>query len=287
MLRSKISVFGILALTLAGLMAGCGGSGDSASSSGTGTMQVYLSDAPVDAKAVYVSISKVEVSKDGSGWITLSSYAPDPLVLNLLDYRYTGSGTIPTRYLLADKPLETGHYTQIRLILTKVTLVDNSNVTYDCSMSSQDKSGLKLTGSFDVSEGTKSAVLIDFDASRSIVQEGNGTYRLKPTVRAVPVQITANVKGNITFKNSEGTTIAVPVGASMAAYNGVEFVASSPITSDGTYYLPAMLAGSYSLVLEFPVDAPLLYVVPLTTVNVTVITATITVDPLIAVPATN
>ncbi len=284
MFRRKIAVFGILALAIAGLMAGCGGTDDSASSSGTGTMQVYLSDAPFDGKAVNVSISRVEVSKDGSGWITLNSYAPDPLVINLLDYRYEGAGAIPARYLLAEKPLETGHYTQIRLILTKVTLVDNSNVTYDCAMSSQDKTGLKLTGSFDVSEGTKSAVLIDFDASRSIIQEGNGTYRLKPTVRAVPVQITANVKGDITFKNTEGTTIAVPAGVSIAAYSGEEFIASSPITSDGTYFFPAMLAGRYNLVMEFTADAPLHYVIPVTSVNVTVNTATINVDPLVAVP---
>jgi hypothetical protein len=283
MQRGVISaVVGVL-FVLAGLLAGCGSSNNGVGS-GSGGLQVYLSDAPIDAKAVNVSISRVDVSKDGVGWATLRSYSPDPLVLNLLDYRYEGAGSIPARFLLADVPLDAGHYTQIRLILTKVELVDNSDVVSNCAMSSEDKTGLKLIGSFDVEAGTKSAVLIDFDAARSIVREGMGTYRLKPTVRCVPIKITANIGGSVVFKDAGGATIDVPAGASIAAYSGPDFVASSPIAADGTFLVPAVFAGSYNLVLEFPADAPVVYSIPVTVVDVAVGTDKVLADPLVASP---
>lgn len=265
------------ALVAMSFFIGCGGS---QGTSGTTGLQLYLADDPLDANAVNVTISRVDVSKDGTGWTTVRDFTSSPVTINLLDYRYDGNTATPDKYLLADSPLEAGHYTQIRLILTKVEIVDNSNTTYECLMSSQDKTGLKLVGSFDVVSGTKSAVLIDFDAAKSIVAEGNGVYRLKPTTRVVPLQISGSTHGVVEFHGADNATVPVPGGAIITAYQGGTSVASALINeADGTFGISGLVAGDYTLRLETPG-----YSAPDTNVSVTAqgdtdagtITATVT-----------
>jgi hypothetical protein len=41
-------------------------------------------------------------------------------------------------------------------------------------------------------------VLLDFDANKSIVKQGNGTYSLKPVIRTIEQAISGAVKGKIT-----------------------------------------------------------------------------------------
>ncbi len=253
---------GLMALAAAFLAVGCGGGGSSESG-----VQLLLSDAPMDAAAVDVTISRIDVSTDGEGWVTLKEYEP-ALTVNLLDYRYDGSTATPDQYLLADTPLDPGHYTQIRLILTKVEIEDTDGNRFDCAMSSQDETGLKIVGGFDVAPGTKSAVLVDFDAGKSIVAQGNGSYLLKPTVRVVPLQVTGSIKGVIAFKDAGGVDVSVPEGASITASQGGVFVASSPVIADGSFLIPALLAGSYDLQLEFADGATVTYALPVPTTAV-------------------
>ena len=49
---------------------------------------------------------------------------------------------------------------------------------------SQDESGLKLNVHQDLAAGQFYTLVIDFDASLSVVDEGNGSYRLKPVLTA-------------------------------------------------------------------------------------------------------
>lgn len=230
----------IIALLGAWLLAGCGGS----SSSETGGVQLYLADDPLDATAVNVTITRVDVSKDGEAWTTVKNFGDDGVTLNLLDYRYDGNESTPDHYLLADTPLAEGHYTQIRLILNKIEIVERSGATHECEINSQDKTGLKLTGEFDVETGTKSAVLIDFNAAKSIVAMGNGNYRLNPTVKVVPLRITGTVHGIVDFDGD------VPAGATISAYQGSELAASALIEEDGSFGMNGLVAGSYVLKLE-------------------------------------
>lgn len=240
----------LAALAALSLVAGCGGGQGTGGATG---LQLFLADDPLDAKAVNVTISRVDVSKDGNGWTTVRDFTSSPVTINLLDYRYDGNAATPDNYLLADSPLEAGHYTQIRLILTKVEIVDKSDTTHECLMSSEDKTGLKLVGEFDVSSGAKSAVLIDFDAAKSIVSEGNGVYRLKPTTRVVALQVSGTVHGKVEFQGADNTSVAVPVGATITAYQGETSVASALVNeSDGTFGISGLVAGDYTLKLETP-----------------------------------
>lgn len=245
--RGTAAVVMTAVLMMACLLSGCGGG---SSSSTTGSVQLLLADDPMDAQAVNVTISKVAVSKDGNGWTTLRDFGTSPVTINLLDYRYDGDGTTPDTYLLTDAPLDPGHYEQIRLILTKVEIVDKSGVTHECAMSSQDKTGLKLVGEFDVANDTKSSVLIDFNVAKSIIAEGNGTYRLSPTVKVVPVQITGSVHGTIEFKDNTGAAVAVPDGATVSAYKDDVLAGSALVGQDGTFGMNGLVEGTYVLKVE-------------------------------------
>jgi hypothetical protein len=241
----RVATLGIVALVAASLVVGCG-------STGSGSrIQLYLTDDPLDVQAVNVTISQVAVSKDGAGWIVLRDFGSSPITINLLDYRYDGNALTPDRYLLADSPLEEGHYTQIRLILTEIEIVDESG-THECEMNSQDKTGLKLIGEFEVAPGTKTAVLIDFNAAKSIVAMGNGGYRLQPTVKVVPLQISGSVHGIVVFKDTGGATVPVPAGATISAYQGATLAGSALINPDGSFGIGALVAGDYTLKLETP-----------------------------------
>lgn len=265
-----IAAVGALAAAAAFLVAGCGGGG---SSSGTSGLQLLLSDAPIDARAVDITISRIDVSRDGEGWTTIRTFEPE-LTINLLDYRYDGDDSTPEHYLLADTPLEPGRYTQIRLILTRIEIEDFEGNRFPCEMNSQDITGLKIVGEFDVAEGTKSAVLLDFDAGRSIVAMGNGGYRLKPTVRVVPMQLAGSVKGVIEFNDLEGAALPVPEGVTVVASQGGEFVAASPVIADGSFRISGLTIGTYDIALEYPEGTTATHELPATSAVVTAGTET-------------
>ena len=259
--RAIAATIAIGALVAAALINGCGGG----SSRATGGVQLYLSDDPLDASAVNVTISRVDVAKSEDAWVTLRDFGSSPVTINLLDYRYDGNPATPDSYLLADSPLAEGHYTQIRLILTKIEVVDSTGAVHQCQMNSQDKTGLKLIGEFDVAPGTKTAVLIDFNAAKSIVAMGNGQYRLQPTVKVVPLQITGSVHGIVVFKDSSGADVPVPTGATISAYQGTTLAGSALIDSeDGRFGIGGLVAGDYTLKVETEG-----YSAPDTTVTVT------------------
>jgi hypothetical protein len=281
-----MALVGVLALFIASLIAGCGGGGGGSSTTDSG-VQLFLVDAPLDAKEVNVTISKVDVSQDGSNWSTVRDFGASPVTINLLDYRYDGNTSTPDRYLLADTPLTEGHYTQIRLILSKVELVDNSDQVYDCEMSSQDKTGLKLVGEFDVESGAKTAVLIDFDAAQSVVAMGNGKYRLKPTARVVPLQISGKVHGTLALKDGAGVDVDIAtlaVKPEVSVYQGITLVASTLVDDAGVFGFDGLIAGDYTIKVTAPG-----YTVPEATVTVTATgdtdAGTITGTPEVVVPS--
>jgi len=231
------------ALVVLALVGGCGGGGTS-----TG-VQLYLADDPMDAQAVNLTISRVDVSRDGAGWTTVRDFTSSPITIDILDYRYDGNTSTPDNYLLADSPLTEGHYTQIRLLVTRIEIVDNQGHTHVCEINSQDQTGMKLIGEFDVAAGTKTAVLIDFNAAKSIVAMGNGAYRLHPTAKVVPMQISGSLHGVVVF-NSAGQPVAAPTGAAISAYQGDTLAGSALIGADGKFGMGGLVAGSYTLKLE-------------------------------------
>jgi len=241
----------LAAITLAMLqISGCGGGGDSSSQSGKGTLKVSLTDAPSGSyDAVNVTVSKVRVHQSASatesdaGWtdITLSPARK----INLLNLT---NGALEE---LGETPLAAGHYTQIRLVLVPNTaaLLANSVVLAGTTTEtvldtpSGVQSGIKLINQFDVVAGQRVDLVLDFDASKSVVKAGaSGKYILKPVIKVIPTVLNG-IEGFVDI-SSLGSNVSVS-----AQQNGTVIGSTVPNTLTGAFFLARLAPGNYEVVL--------------------------------------
>ena len=205
MIISQPKLLLVSALASAGLLGACGGGGGTADpSTQMGSVHFTLTDAPACGfDAVNVTVAKVRVhqsataSDTDAGWtdVTLNPARK----INLLTL---------TNGVLADlgqTPLAAGHYTQTRLVLVgntsaapfanSVVPTGGAETTLDTPSAVQ--SGIKLNHEFDVAAGTLADFTLDFDACKSIVTRGNGSYGLKPVVTVIPTIVSGAINGVI------------------------------------------------------------------------------------------
>jgi hypothetical protein len=253
--RTFLFGFGGLAgvVALAALLASCGGHTSTPIGPGTGSITVNLSDPPSCAfpngpiEHVWVTISSVQAhmsatADDNSpGWVELT-----PQLNSLpkqIDLFSLGSNACLLANL-GNTSLPAGTYQQIRMLL-----VPNSGATgatpppacqgqgFNCvilhdgsvhqlQLSSQANTGLKIPpgqivgGPISVGAGQSVDLNIDFNTCASIVLEGNGQYRLKPTLTAG--QVSTNSTG-ISGRIIDATTSApVDVGSTGAVLVALE-----------------------------------------------------------------
>ncbi|MFN8776610.1 MAG: DUF4382 domain-containing protein [Flavobacteriales bacterium] len=98
---------------------------------------------------------------------------------NLLDFQ-NGLVTL----IVPPQQIPIGHISQFRLILGDDNYVVVGGVPFDLALSSQDESGLKLNLHEEINADEDYTIVVDFDASQSVLLQGNGTYRLKPALTA-------------------------------------------------------------------------------------------------------
>ena len=200
--KSLLSIFGVLGVVLA---AGCGGgdgngsAGNGSAGTSLGSLRVSLTDAPACGfDAVNVTVEKVRVHRNDfadetmAGWTDITLNPPKRI--NLLDYN---DPTQPNGALasLGEVSLAAGHYTQVRLVLVSnngssppnnSVVLSGTNSEVPVTTPSAVQSGLKLIHGFDVQAGERVDLVLDFDACKSIVKTGNGTYKLKPVIHVIP-----------------------------------------------------------------------------------------------------
>lgn len=134
-----------------------------------------LTDDPAAYDQVNVEVIEIEVHTDADGWTTVPV---TDSIYNLLAFQGNNAA------FLANAVLPSGTLSQVRLILgTHNTVVIGTN-TYPLLLSSQDETGLKININKNLVGGVTYDLLIDFDAGQSVVEEGNGSYRLKPVLTA-------------------------------------------------------------------------------------------------------
>ncbi len=212
------------ALALAAVLMGCGSSSTTETPAVTGVVRTTISDPPACAATfdhVYVTITKVTAhisstaEESATGWVTLADLTSTPRQVDLL--HLPGSGTcLLSQSLGSATGLPVGDYQQIRLYL----LANNATAgpannqcgasAFNCVvpmngtpqpllLSSQAQTGLKIPpgqiagGGLELEAGHAADINIDFDACASILQQGNGAFRLKPTLRAGVVSATTNL----------------------------------------------------------------------------------------------
>ena len=164
------------------------------SPSDTGMLRVMLRDSPFsDARAVLVTFSEVSVHRTGGAFETVpfgggaTSRTCDLKKLESADD------------LLGTGPLTPGHYTQIRLTVSAATLYfSNPSTGPACAATIPAPAGvpspvtvssgtLILNREFEIEDDEVTTILLDFDGDGSIIQTGQGTYRMTPVNAVVSV----------------------------------------------------------------------------------------------------
>jgi hypothetical protein len=211
---------------------------------GTATLQVRLTDAPGDYEAVYVDIQGVEINAtntndETSGWVKLKNIKPG--IYDLLKLT-NGLDT-----LIASDVIPAGKISQIRLILGQDNSLKTDGKTYALKTPSALQSGLKVKVNTTLQDGIIYTMLLDFDASRSIVSAGaSGNFNLKPVIRTIVEAKSGAIKG-----------VVSPVQHSAVyAITGIDTVGTYT-NADGSFLIKGLSAGTYKVVLESGNDLPL------------------------------
>jgi len=267
------------------LVAACSSVSGNVSTSGMGAVTTMISDPATCATPngpfshVYVTITDVKAhtspnagANDG-GWVDLTpSLASAPKQVDLL-------GLANNQCFLASlgdaQQIQAGTYQQIRIILAADSTSISSNVCgngsancvelskdssfHTLNLASEDQTGIKIPpgqmagGGLTDAAGKTTDLDIDFQTCQSIVQEGNGQYRLKPVLHAGEVStVSASINGTV-LDGSTGKPVAGTawVAVEQKDSSGVDRVIQSTIANpDGTFVFCPLAAGNYDVVVS-------------------------------------
>ena len=215
---------------------------------GTTDMSVSLTDAPGNYDEVNIDLQGVEVITEAEGTKTLDTKTG---IYNLLNY----TGGVDT--VIATGRMKVGTISQIRLILGDNNSVVVDGISHHLTTPSAQESGLKLQLHDALVAGVKYALLLDFDANQSVVQEGNGDYLLKPVIWVVDNAISGAIHG-LVVPDTLHATIS-------AEANGVTY--STTTNASGAFLLKGIPAGVYTVTIT--PDDPALSPVIVNNVQVT------------------
>ena len=190
MLRTKLlSIPFAFLLGFSILLGGCDLGADDPMS----TFEVQMHDATTDDLEKFnVHVKSIEAHRDGDGWKTIGT--PDE-VYNLLEL-VNGN-----KVILGEEFVESGRYTQVRLMLGEQnSVVNRDGESFDLSVPSGVQTGIKLIINAELQEGVRYQLNLDFDASKSLFKTGGSPqldYILRPTIRAYEEALTGTIGGTV------------------------------------------------------------------------------------------
>jgi len=216
---AAVAVIGLAVLAALGIIYGIPGGEQPLE---TGTLKLYLCDAPLDTEnvtGVYITINEIQYHRDGE-WSTFEEFE-GPQIYNLLEL--TGGNSA----LLGELTLPAGNYTQIRFMLDiaekgpqpvnpgcYIQFGDNS--TEPLFVPSGGQSGYKATGRFEVTANETVEVTADFDVQDpSAIHVANSRYILNPTIKLI-VNDGPGAAGN--NSNKSGKSEQAPRTGTLALY---------------------------------------------------------------------
>ncbi len=243
-------VMGVVVLAAVIALVSCG-TNTTMSTTGMGSATVSISDPPScaapagDFSHVFVSIRSVQAhisstaSDNSSGWQELTPQLNShPVQLDLLNLPSNGQCLLAI--LGSTSSLPVGDFQQIRLLLVPnsapsgpvpapnacaslgqvFNCVADKSGLFELQLSSEANTGLKIPpgqivgGPIHVSAGQNVDINIDFNACASIVSEGNGGFRLKPTLTAGVISpnttgLSGQVVDSVTLQPVGGAQVAL------------------------------------------------------------------------------
>ncbi len=141
----------------------------------TGTIEVRVTDAPGDVEEILVTVSEVKVHKASTDeedgvWITLGI---DEDTFSLLERE-------GLELTLATEEVAAGKYTQLRMTVFEVWVTLEGEDPVEATIPSSE---LKFVRPFDLEAGGTIALVVDFDAAKSVVVTGADKIIFKPVVK--------------------------------------------------------------------------------------------------------
>ncbi len=177
-------------LGLTALLVACNGN----SSSSMGTMNLAVSDTPVDgAQMVVVAFTGVDLMSSSAGLQTFQ-FASERSI-NLLSLQ----GTASTQ-LLSGVNVPAGSYQWLRLDIDPANsyIVTSAGARFPLEIPSGSQSGLKLVSGFTVDQGGTTDFLVDFNLRQSLTESNAGgttSYLLNPALRLINLETAGSVSG--------------------------------------------------------------------------------------------
>ncbi|MGH9587098.1 MAG: DUF4382 domain-containing protein [Acidobacteriaceae bacterium] len=231
---------------------------------------------------VYVTITDVQANlsatagNSDSGWTDLTpKLSSQPSQAKQIDLLGQANNSCFLATLGDAQELQAGNYQQIRLMLAPnsasvpnnacatagtancvVLTADNS--VHALQLSSEAQTGIKIpsgqiaSGGFNIAAGQTKDLDIDFNTCASIVQEGNGQYRLKPVLHAGEVSTTSTSINGSVLDSATGNPVD---GQAMVALEqkdsaGVDRIVMTTMTNtDGSFVFCPIPAGTYDVVI--------------------------------------
>lgn len=231
MLRQIFSILFMAILIFS--LTGC----DSSNKPSFGTLTVWLHDDPADFEEVQIFVERVEVNRqeDDEGWIVIGEPEQHFDLLQLTNGNFE---------VLGSEQLETGTYSQIRLIVNRDNnFVIENGEEKSLFVPSGSETGVKLNLHEVIEEGNELVLLLDFDVNKSIVKPGQSNqpaeYLLKPVIRATNLANAGHISGLVS-----------PVDARPAVYAiaGSNTVSSTfADVETGEFQLFGLQEGSYTV----------------------------------------
>jgi hypothetical protein len=249
------------------LFSACSDGGGSSSS--TGDLSLSLTDASSDSyKAVYVTIDEVQVhmkgdEDDDSNWKVVASPQKTFNLLELVN---------GVREELGIAELAPGQYTQMRLIIGETPddginmfsqshlfanyVIDKNDTPYELKIPSGFQTGIKIVHGFEISANQTTELILDFNASDSVVQAGSkGKWLLKPTIKVIDTKEYSIISGIVTDDTQnpsviEGALVSVQIydDSDMPDAKDKVLIQTATITDENGEYSIFVQPGTYNLV---------------------------------------
>jgi hypothetical protein len=194
----------------------------------TAQVAVRLVDAPGDYDKVNIEVTDVMVNRNDE-WQSIGNVTPQ--VYDLLEL----TGGIDA--LLVDSEIPSGRINQIRLVLGQNNTIVVDGVSYPLKTPSAQQSGLKLNVQQDLVGGVKYTFILDFVVDKSIVENGNGDYSLKPTIKVSTEAVSGAISGMISPIDYQVEVKATTATDTISAY----------ANTDGKFKLYGVPEGTYKV----------------------------------------
>jgi hypothetical protein len=251
-----------LVLALCALLAlpACGGGGGDGGSQ-TGGLSLGLTDAGTDDyKAVYVTITEVQVHMTGDTWKVVCAPKRTYNLLDLIN---------GVREELGIAELDAGDYTQMRLIIGDTPdrginilskahpyanyVIDLNDEVHELKVPSGYQTGIKIDQGFTISPNETTELILDFNASQSVVIAGSsGNWLLKPTIKVLNTQECSIISGKVV--DGAGQVLpGVLVSAQISGPSALDpkdqvAIEASTVTDENGQYKLFIEPGTYNIV---------------------------------------